>query len=132
MTAVYVPALVLQHRLRVLQLGDDLARGLGTRTEAARAALLVVDSGLAAVAVAAAGPVGFVALIVPHAARLLVGPLRGGGLLLVALLGALLTLGSDVIGQHAFSPASLPVGVITAVLGAPFFLYLLYRTNARA
>jgi len=124
-------ALALQHGLRALQLGDDLARALGARTEAVRAALLVVGSGLAAAAVAAAGPIGFVALIVPHAARLLVGPLRGGGLLVVALLGALLTLGADVIGQHVFSPVSLPVGVVTAVLGAPFFLYLLARTNAR-
>ncbi len=124
-------ALLLQRQLRSLQLGEDLARGLGTRTEAVRAALLVVGSGLAAVAVAAAGPIGFVALIVPHAARLLVGPLRGGGLLLVAQLGALLTLGADVLGQHAFNPVSLPVGVVTAVIGAPFFLYLLHRTNAR-
>jgi iron complex transport system permease protein len=130
---VLLPAAgVLVPRLRALQLGDDLASALGTRVEPVRAALLVVGAGLAAVAVAVAGPVGFVALTVPHVARMLLGPVTGGGLVVAGLLGAVLVLGSDLIGQHLFSPISLPVGVVTAALGAPYFLFLLHRTTRGA
>lgn len=128
--AVLLPATgVLVPRLRTLQLGDDLAAALGTRVEPVRAALLIVGAGLAAIAVAVAGPVGFVALTVPHVARMLLGPVTGGGLVVAGVLGAVLVLGSDLIGQHLFSPISLPVGVVTAALGAPYFLFLLYRTT---
>lgn len=119
----------LMRHLRTLQLGDDAAAALGLRTEPSRAGLLVVGSGLAAIAVAVAGPVAFVALMVPHMARMLVGPLTGGVLVVAGLLGAVLVLASDLIAQHLFSPTSLPVGVVTAAVGAPYFLYLLYRTN---
>lgn len=121
----------LMPRLRAVQLGDDLATALGTHVERARAGLLVVGAGLAAVAVAVAGPVGFVALMVPHVARMLLGPLTGGVLLVAGVIGAVVVLTSDLIAQHAFSPISLPVGVVTAAVGAPYFLFLLYRTNAR-
>jgi iron complex transport system permease protein len=128
--AVLLPAaLALMPRLRSLQLGDDTAAALGTRTEASRAALLATAASLAAVAVAVAGPVAFVALMTPHAARMLAGPLTGGVLLLAGALGAALVVASDIIAQHAFSPTSLPVGVVTAAVGAPYFLFLLYGTN---
>lgn len=116
-------------RLRSLQLGDDTSTALGTRTEAARTGLLVLGAGLAAVAVAVGGPIPFVALMVPHAARLLLGPLTGGVLVVTALLGALLVLLSDLVAQHAFGTITLPVGVVTAAVGAPYFLFLLYRSN---
>lgn len=122
-------AALLMPRLRAIQLGDDAAAALGTRVEWSRGGLLLVGSGLAAVAVSVAGPVGFVALMVPHVARMLLGPLSGGVLVVAGLLGAVLVLASDVIAQHAFSPTSLPVGVVTAAVGAPYFLYLLYRSN---
>ena len=125
-------ALVLVPRLRALQLGDDMAAALGTRVEPVRAGLLVVGAGLAAVAVAVAGPVGFVALTVPHVARMLLGPVTGGGLVVAGLLGSVLVLASDLVAQHLFSPISLPVGVVTAALGAPYFLFLLYRTTRGA
>jgi iron complex transport system permease protein len=131
--AILLPAAgVLVPRLRTLQLGDDLAAALGTRVEPVRGALLIVGAGLAAIAVAVAGPVGFVALTVPHVARMLLGPVTGGGLVVAGLLGAVLVLGSDLVGQHLFSPISLPVGVVTAALGAPYFLFLLYRTTRGA
>lgn len=120
-------ALMLSSRLKVLQLGDDLARSLGSRPEMARAGLIVVASGFSAAAVAAAGPIGFVALVVPHIARMLAGPFDAGVLLLSGLLGGLLVIGADVIAQHAFAPITLPVGVVTAALGAPYFMFLLYR-----
>lgn len=122
-------ALWLMRRLQTIQLGDELARGLGVRVEIGRAGLIVVGSGLAAVAVAAGGPIGFVALISPHIARMLAGPLTGGVLVLAGVVGALMLTASDLVAQHAFSPISLPVGVVTAAVGAPYFLFLLYRTN---
>lgn len=131
--AVLLPvALALMPRMRTLQLGDDAATALGGRVRTSRAALLAVSAGLAAVAVAVAGPVGFVALMVPNAVRLLLGPLTGGVLVVAALFGAVLVVGSDLVAQHLFSPVSLPAGVVTAALGAPYFLFLLLRTNARS
>jgi iron complex transport system permease protein len=128
--AVLLPAgLWLVRHLGALQLGDDTARSRGVRAEPARAALITVGAALAAAAVSAGGPIGFVALITPHIARMLAGPLTGGVLLLSALLGAVLLGASDLVAQHAFSPISLPAGIVTAAVGAPYFLYLLYRTN---
>lgn len=130
--ALLLPAaLALSPHLRTLQLGDDVARALGIRVEVLRFSLLAVAGGLAAAAVAAAGPIGFVALIVPHIARMLVGPFTAGVLLLSGLLGALLVIASDVVAQHAFAPLSLPVGLVTAAVGAPYFLFLLFRMNQR-
>jgi iron complex transport system permease protein len=80
--------------------------------------------------VAIAGPIGFVALMVPHVGRMLAGPLSGSVLIFIAAIGALFLLSADVIAQH-FLPATLPVGVITAAVGAPYFLFLLYRSSVR-
>ncbi|MGH3490712.1 MAG: FecCD family ABC transporter permease [Actinopolymorphaceae bacterium] len=115
--------------LGALQLGDEAARSLGVRVEASRAVLIAVGAGLAAVAVAAGGPIGFVALISPHIARMVAGPLTSGVLLLSALIGAVMVGASDLAAQHAFGSIALPVGVVTAAVGAPYFLFLLYRTN---
>ncbi|WNV77638.1 iron chelate uptake ABC transporter family permease subunit [Geodermatophilus sp. DSM 44513] len=123
------PAFWLTRHLTALQLGDDTARSLGVRAEPARAALITVGAGLAATAVAVAGPIGFVALIAPHIARMLAGPLTGGVLLLSASVGALLLAASDLVAQHAFAAVSLPAGLVTAAVGAPYFLFLLYRSN---
>ncbi|MCC7366293.1 MAG: iron ABC transporter permease [Dehalococcoidia bacterium] len=116
--------------LRVLQFGDDTAKGMGMRVEVVRLGLLLSGCGLAAVAVSIAGPVGFVAFVVPHIARMLAGPMTGGVLVLTAVAGGILLLAADTVGQH-FLPVALPVGVVTAALGAPYFLFLLYRVNAR-
>ncbi|MBP2018514.1 iron complex transport system permease protein [Symbiobacterium terraclitae] len=129
--ALLVPAgLVLMWPLRALQYGDQTARSLGLPLERTRLALMAVGCALSAVAVSVAGPVGFVAFMVPHLARMLAGPVGGGLFLFTGALGGLLLLGADLLGQHAL-PVSLPVGVITAALGAPYFLFLLYRTNAQ-
>ncbi|TCC31861.1 FecCD family ABC transporter permease [Kribbella speibonae] len=126
--AVGLPAALASTRqLRLLELGDDLARALGGRVELARAALIAIGVGLAALATAAAGPVGFVALVAPQLARRLVP--RRPGLLVPAAIGALLVVASDLIARTVVAPASLPVGVVTAFLGAPYLLFLLTRTN---
>ena len=126
---VLVPmAAGLARQLRLLELGDDAARGLGTRVEAARGALLLTGVVLAGVATASAGPIGFVALVSPQIARRLVGP-QSVGLLPAAACGALLLVASDLVGRRIFAPTELPVGIVTAVLGAPYLLLLLAQAN---
>jgi iron complex transport system permease protein len=122
------PTLVLARQLRLLELGDDAAKGLGVRVEQARLGLLVCAVGLAAASTAAAGPVSFVALLSPHIARRLVGA-RSLGLVPAAAFGALLVVASDVAARRMFAPTELPVGIVTAVFGAPYLLYLLARAN---
>lgn len=116
--------------MRALQVGDGSARSLGISLERTRLLLIVVGCALAGVSVAIAGPVGFVALMVPHMARMIAGPLSGSVLVFTGVLGAVTLLASDVVAQHLL-PVSLPVGVVTAAVGAPYFLWLLYRANAR-
>jgi iron complex transport system permease protein len=118
----------LARHLRMLELGDDAARGLGVRVEWSRGALLLTATALAALATASAGPVAFVALVAPQIARRLVG---GRSLALVpsAACGALLLVAADLVGRRVFAPTELPVGVITGILGAPYLLYLLARAN---
>ncbi len=128
-TAVLIPlALLLTRQLRTLELGDDTARGLGVRVEPARGGLLLVAVTLAAVGTASAGPIGFVALVSPQIAQRLVGG-RTVGLLPSAACGALLVVGADLLGRRLFAPTEIPVGVVTAVLGAPFLLVLMARAN---
>jgi len=126
--AVLVPAaLLLAFGLGVLQLGDDTARGLGLRINLVRGALILVAVGLAAVATASAGPIAFVALVVPQICQRLVGSARPP-LLASAVYGALLVTTADLIARTVL-PVELPVGIVTAVLGAPYLLYLLARRN---
>jgi iron complex transport system permease protein len=128
---VLVPlAIVLMWPLRAMQLGDDVSRALGLPLESIRLGLIVVGCGLAAVCVSVAGPIGFVALMVPHVARMLGGPISGSSMIFSAFLGAVFLLAADVVAQH-FLPVSLPVGLVTAAVGAPYFLFLLYRSNVR-
>lgn len=124
---VLVPiALALGRELRVLQLGDDAARGLGVRVDATRGALVLAGVGLAAVATASAGPIAFVALAAPPIAKRLTAT---GGLALVpaALTGACIVLAADLVAQHLMG--GVPVGVATALVGAPYLLWLLSRAN---
>ena len=116
-------ALLAAGRLNILLLGDDMARGV----ERTRILLTAVAALLAASAVSVVGLLGFVGLIVPHAARLMVGADHRVLLPAAALLGvAVLTL-SDTAARLLFAPLELPVGILMAVIGAPFFLYLLRR-----
>lgn len=120
-------ALLSARHLNILQLGDELAKGLGLHVELTRIALTAVASLLAASAVSVVGLLGFVGLIVPHAARLLVGSDYRYLLPASALLGAAVVTASDTFARVAFAPIELPVGIIMAALGAPFFLFLLRR-----
>ncbi|WP_244230092.1 FecCD family ABC transporter permease [Kitasatospora albolonga] len=127
--AVLAPiALVLSFTFGALAYDEDTARGLGVRMTAARAALLLIAVLLTATATAAAGPVAFVALAAPQMALRLA---RTGTppLLASCLLGAAVTVWADVLGRTAFGDLQLPVGVVTAALGAPYLLYLLVRSG---
>ncbi len=123
-------AVALTWMLRIVQLGDIAARSVGLPLERTRLALIAAGCGLAALSVAVAGPVAFVALMTPHIARMLAGPLSSGVMMFTALIGAVIVLAADTVGLH-FLPVTLPVGVVTAAIGAPYFLFLLYRSNAR-
>lgn len=125
---VLTPVLLSQARnLSALSLGDDTASALGVRVERTRVTVIVVAVGLIAFATAAAGPIAFVAFLSGPIAARLVG---GGGSLLVpaGLVGSLLVLVADFTGQYAFD-IRYPVGVVTGVLGAPYLVYLIVRTN---
>jgi iron complex transport system permease protein len=113
--------------LNVLQLDEDQAQQLGIDVERTRLLVLVAASLAAASAVAVAGIIGFVGLIAPHAVRLLVGPDYRRLLPLAALTGATFLILADIGARTLLSPGEVPIGVITALVGAPFFLYLLRR-----
>ena len=129
--AVLTPALAgLARRAGALQLGDELARALGVSVERSRLMLLAGATVLVAVAVAAAGPVGFVAFVAPHLARRLGRPASLQALLpLAAGSGAALVLICDLAGRMLFAPTEIPVGLITSIVAAPYFLLLLRRAR---
>lgn len=114
-------------RLNILLLGDEIAQSLGIHVEKTRLFLTAIAALLAASAVSVVGLLGFVGLIVPHTARMLVGSDYRYLLPASALLGAGVVTLSDTLARTLFAPVELPVGIIMAVLGAPFFLYLLRR-----
>lgn len=113
--------------LNILQLGDEMARGLGVNVEITRIAMTAIAALLAASAVSVVGLLGFVGLVVPHAARLLIGSDYRLLLPASALLGIAIVTLSDTFARVIFAPIELPVGIIMAFLGAPFFLFLLRR-----
>ncbi len=121
---------VLGRSLESLQLGDDVARALGVRVERARIALLAVAIALTGLAVSATGPIAFVAFIAPHVARRVGRSVAPAAVLpLAGACGALLVLAADVIGRQLFPPTEIPVGIVTGIIAAPYFLYLLRRAN---
>ncbi len=122
-------ALVLSATLRALQLGDDSARSLGVRLQLAQLATLLIAVGLAAFAVSAAGPIEFVAFVVPQVALRLCRASRPP-LLASAIYGAVLVVAADLLARVVL-PTELPVGLVTAAVGAPYLIWLLVRTNRR-
>ncbi len=131
--AVVVPVLLIAtylhaHALNVLTLGESSAQAVGIAVERTKQRLLILASVLTAVAVAVTGVIGFVGLIVPHGMRLVVGADHRILLPTSALAGASFLIIADAIARSA--AAELPVGIVTAAVGAPFFLYLLRREGA--
>lgn len=120
-------------KINLLLLSEETVSGLGLRVHAVRLLLLAAAIGLAASSVAVAGTIGFVGLVVPHAARLLVGGSDSRLFLPVsALMGALLVTVADMLGRIILPPVEIPAGLITALIGAPYFIYLLVNRKSPA
>jgi iron complex transport system permease protein len=117
-------ALALGRQITTLTLGEDVATGLGQRTAWVKGLSAAAVVLLAGSAVAVAGPIGFVGLVVPHVARFFVGVDYRWILPYSALLGAVLLVSADIAARVVLRPQELPVGVMTALVGAPFFIYL--------
>ncbi|GAB2635898.1 FecCD family ABC transporter permease [Kribbella swartbergensis] len=122
-----VLALVAGRVLNALSLGDEVAKSLGQRVGLARLFVAAIVVVLCGAATAAAGPIGFIGLTIPHVARLVTGPDYRWILPYSMLLAPILLLGSDVLGRVVAQPGELQVGIVTAVIGAPFFIALVRR-----
>lgn len=123
-----LPLMLMRFRINILSLGDEEARGLGLKVEPTRWLVLCCVTGITAASVANSGIIGWVGLVVPHFARSLVGPDHRRLLPASALLGASFMLLVDVMARSLI-PAEIPLGVLTAIVGAPVFLVLLHRTH---
>jgi ABC-type Fe3+-siderophore transport system permease subunit len=129
---VLTPVVVLARReLDLLSLDEDTPRILGVRLERARLVALGGAALLAATAVCAVGVVGFVGLVAPHAARALVGGRHGRVAPVAVLLGAVLVSLADTAGRTVVAPAQIPAGLVTALVGTPYFVWLLWRSRSR-
>ncbi|PMC05159.1 ABC transporter permease [Microbacterium sp. UMB0228] len=127
---IAVPFVVMSRReLDVLSLDEDTPRLVGIRLEPVRLTLLLVAAVLAALSVTAIGVIGFVGLVAPHAARALVGARHSRVIPTAVLLGGLLVGIADTIGRTVIAPAQLPAGLVVALIGAPYFVWLLWRSR---
>jgi iron complex transport system permease protein len=124
-----VVAMPLMRRLNTLALGDEYAHQLGLKVEYTRIGIILTGSLLTAVAVSLGGLISFAGLIVPHVARLLLGPDHVRLLPVTALSGAIFLIAADTLARSMFAPSEVPVGILMAFLGGPFFLYLLRKTK---
>lgn len=128
----FVALLWWARKLDALLIGDDTAHALGGSPVRLRAQALAVVAVCVAAAVAVSGGIGFVGLIVPHVARLCVGGVHRRLLPVAALIGASFLVWADVVARTIFSPSELPIGIVTAVVGAPFLLILVRRLRSTA
>ena len=131
LAAGFAISLLSARKLNSLALGDDLAAGLGERVATARAVAALGAILLCGATTAVCGPIGFLGLIVPHLCRLLIGVDHRWLLPFSAISGACLLLAADVVGRIAARPAELDVGIVTALIGAPFFIWIVRRQRVR-
>ncbi|OIK09962.1 iron ABC transporter permease [Bacillus sp. MUM 13] len=120
-------AFIAARVINIQELGSEIATGLGGKVQKQRFVLLMISTALIGGAVAFAGGIGFVGLMAPHMAKRLVGSSFGALLPASALLGGILVMLADLIGRTIFSPLEVPAGVFTAGIGAPYFIYLLFK-----
>jgi iron complex transport system permease protein len=116
--------------MAAIRLGDDVAIGLGVSIHKAMKLQLFISVASAATATAVVGPVGFVGLLAPHLARKILNTSTTNHLVLTALVGAILVLAADIIGRTAFAPTQLAAGLVTSLIGAPLFAYLLIKKSS--
>ncbi|MBL1419044.1 MAG: iron ABC transporter permease [Alphaproteobacteria bacterium] len=123
--------LIISRSMAAIRLGEHIATSLGTPILFTRYALISIAVALAAIATSVVGPLGFVGLIAPHAARRLAHSGVAVHLLLTALIGGLLVLIADIAGRALFAPIQIPAGIVTEIIGVPIFVYLLLKQRAK-
>lgn len=131
MLVAWIASLALARPIYTLMLGDDVAKGLGQRTVFVKIMTGVAIVLLSGSSVAVAGPIGFVGLVTPHIARYLVGVEARWVVVYSALLGAIVLLASDIGARLIAKPAEVPIGVMTALVGVPFFIYVARKGLAK-
>ncbi|MGM0854631.1 MAG: FecCD family ABC transporter permease [Bacillota bacterium] len=119
----------ITRQLNIQELGEEIATSVGGNVQRQRFLLLLMSTALVGGAVAFAGGIGFVGLMAPHMARRLVGSSFGALLPTAAFIGGILVMVADLIGRTLFLPLEVPAGVFTAAIGAPYFIYLLFKTR---
>ena len=119
----------ISRQLNIQELGEEIATGVGGNVQRQRFFLLLMSTALVGGAVAFAGGIGFVGLMAPHMARRMVGSSFGALLPTAALIGGILVMAADLIGRTLFLPLEVPAGVFTAAIGAPYFIYLFFKTR---
>ncbi|MEH7129224.1 iron ABC transporter permease [Neobacillus drentensis] len=122
-------ALYKAHTLNIMNLGDQVATGLGIRVEKERRLLLLVAVALAGFSVAAGGGIAFLGLVAPHISKRLIGPKHQLFLPITAVLGSFLLLLADTIGKNLLAPTQIPVGIVVAIFSAPYFILLLMKAK---
>lgn len=123
-------AIYLSPRINLFMLGDEVGKNLGLSIEISRMIIIVNASILAGSAVSVAGTIGFIGLVAPHIARMIIGNDYRYLTILSGIIGGLILVLSDTLARTLFQPLEIPVGIITATLGAPFFFFLLYRKRS--
>ncbi|ALC89054.1 iron ABC transporter [Bacillus sp. FJAT-18017] len=123
----WLGSLLIAGKMNVLAMGEDVAKGLGLNTAFVKIALGVLVILLAGGAVAVAGPIGFIGIVIPHITRSIVGIDHRWTIPYAALLGAMLLLAADIASRYLLMPQEVPVGVTTAIIGTPFFIYIARR-----
>jgi iron complex transport system permease protein len=126
---LFPTAFLISRKVNSLQLGHEVDQSLGGSVDRDVLVVTAIGVALAGSAVAVAGGIGFVGLMAPHMARLLVGPVFERLMPAAALLGGFLVMAADLIGRTLVGTLDLPAGIFTAAIGAPFFIFLLYRTR---
>lgn len=122
-------AWIMARKLDIMALGDDLSKALGLPLERTRLLLLIIGVACTAAAVSVVGTLGFVGLVAPHMARILVGNYHRKLVPLAAIMGAILVVVADTVGRIVLSPSEVPSGIMTALLGTPYFLWLMWRSK---
>jgi iron complex transport system permease protein len=131
LAAGLLASLLSARKLNALALGEELAAGLGERVAVARALAALGAILLCGATTAVCGPIGFLGLVVPHLCRLLVGVDHRRLLPFSAVAGACLLLAADIVGRVVARPAEIDVGILTALVGAPFFIWIVRRQRVR-
>ncbi len=126
----WTSGLLLHRRLDLLNLGDFQAKSLGMEVFQMKFLLLILASLVVGATVAFTGPIGFVGMMIPHFSRSFFGGLHLKNIWLGTLMGGIYLAACDILGRWLLPPAGLPIGIITAILGVPFFLYLLFKRKS--